>query len=138
MSQFAPSTTSELLPARRSRIGNIALWSLQVIMAAMFFFAGSSKLIGDPTMVGLFDAIGVGQWFRYVTGLIEVVAAVALLIPRFAVFGALLLVPTMLGAIATHLFVVGGSPAAPAFLLVGAVVILWARREQLSRVLRRR
>jgi uncharacterized membrane protein YphA (DoxX/SURF4 family) len=103
----------------------------------MFFLAGGSKLAGAPAMVATFDTIGVGQWFRYVTGIIEVVAAVALLVPRFAPFGALLLVPTMLGAIAAHLFIIGGSPAVPALLLLGALVVLWARRKQLSGVLSR-
>jgi uncharacterized membrane protein len=32
-------------------------------------------------MVGLFDAIGIGQWFRYLTGGLEVLGAVALLVP---------------------------------------------------------
>jgi uncharacterized membrane protein YphA (DoxX/SURF4 family) len=82
-------------------------------------------------MVALFEAIGVGQWFRFVTGLIEVVSAVALLVPALAPFGALLLASTMLGAIATHLFVVGGSPALPGVLLVGLVVVVWARRDGL-------
>lgn len=33
-------------------------------------------------MVELFNEIGLGQWFRYLTGGLEVVGAVALLIPR--------------------------------------------------------
>ena len=97
----------------------------------MFLLAGSPKLLGDPAMVGLFDAIGIGQWFRYLTGLIEVGSAVALLVPSFAVFGALTLVPTMIGAVATHLFIVGGSPVLPAILLLGSGAVVWARRHQL-------
>jgi hypothetical protein len=97
----------------------------------MFLLAGGSKLLGAPAMVGLFDAIGIGQWFRYLTGLIEVGSALALLVPSIAVFGALALVATMVGAIATHLFIVGGSPAMPAILLLGSAAIVWARRHQL-------
>jgi putative oxidoreductase len=69
------------LPIRRNRIALITLWALQVGLAAMFLLAGGSKLAGASAMVALFDEIGVGQWFRYVTGLIEVVSAVALLVP---------------------------------------------------------
>jgi putative oxidoreductase len=87
--------------------------------------------------VALFDAIGVGQWFRHVTGVIEIVSAVALLTPSFAPFGALLLVSTMIGAIATQLFIVGGSPAVPALLLLGLLVVVWARRGRFSGVLSR-
>jgi putative oxidoreductase len=135
MSHSTVVSVSESLPIRQSRIGLIALWALQVTLAALFLFAGGSKLAGAPAMVALFDAIGVGQWFRYVTGLIEVVSAVALLVPPFAPFGALLLAPTMIGAIATHLVIVGGSPALPGLLLLGLLVVVWARRDRLSGVL---
>ena len=87
----------------RGRVALVALWLTQIALAAMFVFAGGLKLTGAPDMVGLFDAIGIGQWFRYVTGSIEVVSAVALLVPAWAPFGALLLIPTMVGAVATHL-----------------------------------
>ena len=127
---FSPSLT-HTSPVREGRIGHIALWTLQIALAGMFLLAGSSKLFGAAAMVGLFEAIGIGQWFRYVTGLIEVSSAVALLVPSFAVFGALALVATMIGAIAAHLFVVGGSPAMPVILLLGSAGVLWARRRQL-------
>ena len=129
---LAPSLT-HTSPVHQGRIGSIALWSVQIALAGMFLLAGSSKLLGAAAMVGLFDAIGIGQWFRYVTGLIEVSSAVALLVPSFAVFGALALVATMIGAIAAHLFVVGGSPAMPVILLLGSAGVLWARRNQLLR-----
>ena len=136
MSQFTSTTVSQPLPVARGR-GLIALWGVQIIVAGMFLLAGGSKLAGVPAMVALFDAVGVGQWFRYVTGLIEVTSAIALLIPSLAVFGAVALVPTMIGAVATHLFIVGGSPAIPLFLLLGSAAIVWARRDQLSAVLSR-
>jgi hypothetical protein len=101
----------------------------------MFLFAGSLKLTGAEPMVQAFDAIGVGQWFRYVTGGIEVVAALLLLVPRLALFGALLLVPTMIGAVLTHLFIVGGSAAVPAVLLVATSAIAWLRRPQILALL---
>src|SRR5437763_3826504 len=94
--------------ASTGKIINVGLWILQIAAAGMFLMAGFSKLSGNAQMVGLFDAIGLGQWFRYVTGSVEVVGAVLLLIPRLSGLGALLLVGTMLGAVATHVFVVGG------------------------------
>ena len=115
----------------RNRLQSIALWGVQVVLVGMFLLAGGSKLLGVPAMVGLFDAIGIGQWFRYLTGLIEVASALALFVPSIAVFGALALVATMVGAITTHLFVVGGSPAMPAILLLGSAGVVWSRRHQL-------
>lgn len=84
-------------------------------------------------MVTLFDAIGLGQWFRYVTGAIEISPAVALLIPSAAVFGAMLLIPTMIGAVTTNLFL-GQSVVPPLLLLVVASAVAWARRSQLRGV----
>src|ERR1700733_11752971 len=122
---------SQSSPVRRGRAALIALWSLQIALAGMFLLAGGSKLFGAPAMVALFDAVGVGQWFRYVTGLIEVGAAVALLVPRFAVFGGLALVPTMAGAVLAQLLVVRDSPAPPAILLLAAVLVVWTRWHEL-------
>src|SRR6202051_4412749 len=113
---------------QRGRASLIALWVTQVALALMFLMAGGSKLAGVPAMVSLFDAVGVGQWFRYVTGIIEVTSGIALLIPSAAVFGALLLVPTMIGAIITNVFIVPTSPVAPVLLLIGAAAVAWARR----------
>jgi putative oxidoreductase len=118
----------EITPRSRSRAGTIALWIVQIATAAMFLLAGSLKLAGIPAMVGLFDAIGIGQWFRYLTGSIEVVSAILLLVPSLAFFGALLLVATMVGAIMTHLFIVGGSPAPAIVLGAAAAAIAWTRR----------
>ena len=132
---LAPSVT-HTSPVHQGRLGYIAVWVVQVALAGMCLLAGSSKLFGAAAMVGLFDAIGIGQWFRYVTGVIEVSSAVALLVPSFAVFGALALVATMIGAITVHLFIVGGSPAMPVILLLGSAGVLWARRHQLLGALR--
>jgi putative oxidoreductase len=110
-----------------SKAANIGLWILQILLAAMFLMAGFSKLSGAPEMVGLYEKIGIGQWFRYATGIIEVGSAILLLIPRFAGIGGLLLIGTMIGAIATHLFIVGGSPLLPIILLVIAGIIAYGR-----------
>jgi putative oxidoreductase len=118
---------------QRGRASLIALWLTQVALAVVFLMAGGSKLAGVPAMVSLFDAIGLGQWFRYVTGAIEISAAVALMIPSAALFGAILLVPTMLGAAAANLFL-GQSPAVPLVLLVVAAAVAWTRRNQLQGV----
>ena len=125
-------------PVAHGRVALVALWLTQIGLAAMFMFVGGLKLTGAPQLVALFDAIGIGQWFRYVTGSIEVVSAVALLVPAWAAFGALLLIPTMVGAVITHLFIVGGSAVPATVLLIGSLGIAWARRDQLASVLSRR
>ena len=126
-----PTVTTPTL--QRGRVAIIALWVAQVALAVMFLFAGGSKLAGAPAMVNLFASIGLGQWLRYVTGAIEVSSAVALLIPSAAPFGAILLVPTMVGA-ATANFFLGQSPAVPLVLLLIAAAVAWARRNQVRGV----
>ena len=112
------------------KIMNVGLWILQIGAAGMFLMVGFFKLTGHPQMVGLFDAIGLGQWFRYVTGSLEVLGAVLLLIPRLSGLGALLLVGVTLGAVTTHLFVVGGSPLLAITLLIVTGVVAWGRRKR--------
>lgn len=109
---------------------SVALWILQITTAAVFLAAGFFKLFGNQTMVDAFTEIGIGQWFRYLTGAIEIVAAAMLFVPRLIVAGALLLVGTMVGAVAAHLFIIGGSPLIPLTLMVFNVAIFLGRTEQ--------
>ena len=109
---------------------NVALWILQILVAAVFLMAGFIKLSGNPMTVESFDKIGLGQWFRYLTGAIEIISALLLLVPRTITVGALLLICTMLGAIATHLFVIGDSPLVPIILLAFNGAIFWVRYKE--------
>ena len=95
---------------------NIVLWVLQALLAAAFLAAGGSKLAGVPQLVALFDQIGLGQWFRYFVGFLEVICAVGLLIPRLTAYAAAVLACVMACATGTHLAVIGGNPA-PAIVL---------------------
>lgn len=116
---------------------NVALWVLQVAAAAMLGMAGFAKLSSAPEMVAVFGTIGVGQWFRYLTGSLELLGAVLLLVPALAGVGALVLAGVMLGAVATHLFVVGGSPAMALVLLVVVAIVAYGRRDRTLRLLGR-
>ena len=117
---------------RSSKGETIALWSLQILVAAAFLMAGFAKLSGQPMMVQMFEKIGIGQWFRYVTGTIELVSAILLLVPRVVPVGAALLVCTMCGAVLTHLVKLGGSPLPALVLGCLAAFILWLRFDGLK------
>src|SRR5579864_6471608 len=105
-------TTSEL-PAASIKGRLISLWILSGLVTLAFLGAGGAKLAGVSAMVEMFDKVGVGQWFRYFTGLLEVTAGIGLLISCYAFYAALLLAMVMIGAIIAHVTVLGGSPAAP-------------------------
>ena len=113
--------------ATKRRAFAVVLWTLQIVSAALFLLSGALKLKGAPMMVQMFGTIGLGQWFRYVTGGLEVISAVLLLVPSLARFGALALAVTMVGAILTHLFIIGGNPAVPIALLAATATIAWVR-----------
>ena len=117
------------------KIMNIVLWVLQIAAAGMFLMVGFLKLSGNAQLVGLFEAIGLGQWFRYLTGTLEVAGAFLLLIPRTSGLGALMLAGVMTGAVVTHVFIVGGSPLMAIILLVVTGVIAWGRRQRTMNLL---
>jgi putative oxidoreductase len=96
--------------AKPGRNLNITLWIVQALLAAAFLAAGGLKLAGVPQMVALFDQIGLGAWFRYFTGAVEVAAALALLVKRTVAYAVGVLLATMVCAVAVHLFFIGGSP----------------------------
>ncbi|MFM9923943.1 DoxX family protein [Variovorax sp. H27-G14] len=104
------------------------VWGLRILLAVAFGMAGAAKLAGVPQMVQVFDAIGFGQWFRYVTGLVELAGVVLLLVPATGFFGGLLLAATMVCAIATHLVLIGGNPAPAVVLALLSAFVAWRLR----------
>lgn len=101
------------------------VWGLRIVLALAFFAAGGSKLAGVAAMVEIFDRIGAGQVFRLMVGAIEVFGATLLLIPRTGLAGALWLGGTMVGAVGTHLFVIGGSPVPAMVLGALCAIVAW-------------
>lgn len=113
------------------RVLNLTLWVLQGLLALVFLYFGASKFSPHGVFwVELFAKIGMGQWFRYFTGSLEVVCAVLLLIPGTSAIAAALLACTMAGAILTHLFILRDGYAAvfPGFPLLILIAVAWKRR----------
>jgi putative oxidoreductase len=118
------ASLSSTSPARRRIV-----WGIRILLALAFGVAGAGKLAGLPQMIQVFDAIGVGQWFRYVTGAVEVVAAVLVLIPATGFFGALLLSVTMVCGVLTHLVLIGGSAVPATVLCLLSAFVAFQMRE---------
>ena len=120
------------LAAASARWPSVSLWVARGLLALAFLGAGGAKLYGVPMMVQEFEHIGLGQWFRYLTGALEVFGALLILTPSLTAFGALLLIGIMIGATITHLFVIGGT-AVPALLLLAlSALVAYAKRGQLA------
>ena len=79
----------------------VTLWILRILVAALFLFAAYAKLSGQKMMVEEFGTVGLGQWFRYFTGVMQIAGGVLVLTPRLALVGIAMLACTMLGAVIT-------------------------------------
>ncbi|MFE3454138.1 DoxX family protein [Nonomuraea sp. NPDC059194] len=126
------STRAE--PSTGRRIANVGLWVLQVVVAAGFLLAAMGKFTGAEPSVSTFAAIGLGDWFRYLVGLLEVAGVVGLLVPRLAGAAALALSGLMVGASLTQLIVVGSGLALPIMMLALSLVIAWGRWSSTARL----
>src|SRR5687768_10157727 len=127
--------TSETLPApaARGRALNVTLWVFQILLAALFAFAGVNKLLSlQQEMAENFARIGLGPWFQYFVGAVELAGAIGLLIPRLSGLAALGLAGVMAGAVLAHLFVLppASLALAPAVLGVVLALIAWGRWPQ--------
>lgn len=111
----------------KTKLKTYSLWGIQILLALAFLAAGGAKLAGVEKMVMLFDQIGYGQWFRYLTGGLEVAGAILILIPKTAKFAAAMLACIMVGAIGTHLFLIGGSFVPALVLGVLCVIVSYAK-----------
>jgi putative oxidoreductase len=78
---------------------------ITLLVAIVFTAAGGAKLIGNAGMIQEFTQIGIGQWFRYFTGILEVSGAVGILIPHFRFRAALQIAAVMAGATVANLFI---------------------------------
>lgn len=73
-------------------------WALRGAVGLIAILVGWDKFPNDTMWVAMFQQIGLGQWFRYFTGVVEILGGVLVLVPRLAVFGLSLLAVTMAGA----------------------------------------
>lgn len=84
----------------------IVTWILQGLLIALFLMAGLGKIAGSQMHKEAFDKWKLPQWFRVVTGLVELAGAVLLIIGFWnatsGIAGALLVGVTAIGGVVTH------------------------------------
>jgi uncharacterized membrane protein YphA (DoxX/SURF4 family) len=116
----------------RHQLGNIALWTLQLLLAALFLFAGAMKFV--MTVEEMTQQMAMPGWFLHFIGLCELLGGLGLvlpaalgILPRLTPLAAALLVPIMIGA--TVLSVnIGGVAAGIMPLLIGLACAFVAHR----------
>lgn len=124
---------------------NILLWILRLVPAIILVQTLYFKFTAHPQSVKLFTEIGMEPYGRIGTGILEGIAAILILIPRFTGYGALLGLMMMTGAIYFHLTKLGinfdGDPvlfiyALITFICCGALILL--NKVQLENAFKRR
>jgi uncharacterized membrane protein YphA (DoxX/SURF4 family) len=85
----------------------IASWLLRLLAAGLMLQTLYFKFTAQPESVYIFSQMGIEPWGRIATGIAELVAAVLLLLPATVTIGAALATGIMLGAVASHVFVLG-------------------------------
>jgi putative oxidoreductase len=113
---------------------SIAAWVLQVLLAALFTVQALMKLRGSPARISRFRGWDYPEHFYTVVGGAELLGAIALLVPRFARFRALLLMAVMAGACVTHLLHREPQLVTTCVLLILLAVVLYQRREGVATV----
>jgi putative oxidoreductase len=114
----------------------IAIWALRVVLGVIFLGIGATKLAGTAQTVQYFAAIGWGQWFRYLTGLLDVVGSALLFVPRRTFYGAAVLACSVGTATLISISLLRGDPLwggremtlVPLILTVLVVVLAWLTR----------
>ena len=104
---------------------NRILWILRIVAAAILVQTLFFKFTAAPESVYIFTQLGIEPYGRIGSGIVELIAAVCLLIPRFNWLGAGLAMGTMAGAIFSHLGPLGIDVQGDGGLLFSLAVIVF-------------
>ena len=123
-------------PTTAGRVANVGLWTLQVLLAAVYAFSAFGKLTAEAQNVAGFEAMGLGTTGMYIIGALELAGAIAMFVPRLTGLAATCFVALMIGAVIATLAIGGGALAAiPATVGIVAAVVAWGRRDSTRRLI---
>jgi uncharacterized membrane protein YphA (DoxX/SURF4 family) len=86
---------------------SIFIWIVKLIAVVILVQTLYFKFTGAEESVYIFTTLGIEPFGRIGSGIVELIASILILIPRTTLLGALLGLGTMLGAIFSHLFILG-------------------------------
>lgn len=123
----------------------IISWIFSVLAALILLQTLFFKFSASPESVAIFSQIGVEPWGRVLTGILELIASILLLVPKTRPFGAITAVGLMAGALGAHIFVIGiesqGDGGYLFFLaitvFIAALIVLIIHRLQLQELIAR-
>lgn len=135
MSAISPAVATSCSLAKTQ---NIISWACQIIAAVILAQTLFFKFTGAEESKFIFSTLNAEPWGRIGSGVMELIAAILLLIPRTAAVGAFLTLGLMTGAIGAHLTKLGIVVKDDGGLLfalalttfVSASIVLFLRRKQ--------
>ncbi|MBQ2262649.1 MAG: hypothetical protein II336_14925 [Loktanella sp.] len=108
------------------------LKALRIALTLAFLYFGLRKLTGHSTDVTIYEAIGFGQFPRYVTGSVEVLGAALLWRRGWEGIAGLLLLATVITGLGALLIWVGPPYWHMLALIAGTGIITYAYRAQIT------
>jgi putative oxidoreductase len=121
------------------KISIIIAWICRVVAAVILLQTLFFKFTAAPESVYIFTKVGLEPWGRIGSGVAELIAAILILIPPTTWLGAGLALAVMLGAIFSHLTILGVAVMGDGGLLFGlalavatcSVILLFLQRQRL-------
>lgn len=104
---------------------HIVSWVLRLAVAGILLQTLFFKFTGAEESIYIFETLGLEPWGRIGSGVAELIAAVLLLVPRTKVWGALLALGVISGAIFSHLTKLGIEVRGDGGLLFGLAVTVF-------------
>lgn len=115
-----------------SKFSAVITWILRGVIGLIFLVVGIEKLTGTMGTVPFFDAIGWGQWLRYMSGAVDAIGALLVFIPRFTSVGALMITCSVgLGTFLCYTKAVF-NPVFPLVMTLLAATLIWLGRRSRS------
>jgi len=114
-------------------------WLLSILAAFLLLQTLFFKFSGSDESVYIFTQVGMEPWGRWASGFIELIAGVLLLWPKYRVYGAIVALGVISGAIFFHLTSLGievmhddGQLFYYALtVFISSLLILWMRKDDL-------
>ena len=86
---------------------NIISWILRLIVAIILLQTLYFKFTAHPDSVHIFSALGVEPYGRIGLGIIELITVILILLPKTKIIGMINSLGIIMGAIASHILVLG-------------------------------
>ncbi len=103
----------------------------RVAVGFLFVFIGYTKFNDDPRSewYQIFERIGLGQWFRYFTSVVQIAGGILITVRRTRTLGAVMLASTMVGAAFVDVFIVRSPLVIVPLLLLFVIATVWVMSE---------